>query len=209
MALCEVTTLPNIAKTGNVKSCLKFLSLPFPLSSQLPFRLPPQLKLPIPRAFLHPLFYVFTAVLSNNSCNLTKQFWSRTFKHLAYLSSNKQIDYQIQLSITISVLSIAASLLGPFLKVLNARHKFIPLGDFLQNDNVLFSQCRKKCVNPISLQVFFLLKFLQRFSDFIPWFGFVFDFKAVRAGYENPLFPAHFVERHFRIILFADFLLGI
>ena len=94
-------------------------------------------------------------------------------------SSNKQIDYRIQLSITISILSIAASLLGPLLKVLNARHEFIPLGNLLKDIDVLFSQCRKKCINPITLQVLFFLKFLKSLSDFISWLWRILNFRAV------------------------------
>ena len=124
-------------------------------------------------------------------------------------SSNKQIDYRIQLAITISVLGITASLFGPFLKVLNTRHKFFPLGDFFKDIDVLFGQRRKESVNPITLQVFLFLKFLQNLSDFIPWFWSVFNFKAMWTGYENPLFPAHLVKCHFGIILLADFLYGI
>ena len=67
------------------------LPLPFPLSSQLYFRLAAQFKLPVPWAFLHPFLYVFTTVFCNNSCNLTKQLWCCTFEHLAYLSSSEKV----------------------------------------------------------------------------------------------------------------------
>ena len=94
-------------------------------------------------------------------------------------SCKKQIDYRIQLSITISVLSIEASLLGPFLKVLNTRHEFIPLGNLFKDIDVLFSQCRKESINTIPLQVLFFLKFLQSFPTFFPWLWCVFDFKSM------------------------------
>ncbi len=83
-------TLPKPAMFGNIKSCLKLLSLPFPLHSQLPLRLPSQFELPVPRAFLHSFLYVFAAMFCYNSCNLIKQFRGGTFKHLAYLSSSEK-----------------------------------------------------------------------------------------------------------------------
>jgi 2,3-bisphosphoglycerate-independent phosphoglycerate mutase len=80
------------------------------------------------------------------------------YRHLLVIKGgNKHIDYWIQLSITISVLSIPASLFCPFLEVLNTRHEFFPLGDFFKHIDVLFGQRRKKCVNPITLQVFLFL----------------------------------------------------
>jgi len=57
---------------------------------------------------------------------------------------NKHIYYRVQLFIPVGSLSILASLFGPFLKVLNTRHEFIPLGDFFKHINVLFGQCRKE-----------------------------------------------------------------
>lgn len=71
------------------------LSLPFPLSLQLPFCLASQFKLLVPRTFLHPFLYVFAAIFCNNSCNLIKQFRGRTFKHLAYLSSSEKVLFTV------------------------------------------------------------------------------------------------------------------
>ena len=124
-------------------------------------------------------------------------------------SRNKHIDYRIQLFIPVGSLGILATLFGPLLKVLNTWHKFFPLGDFFQNIDILFGQRRKKCVNQVALHVFLFLKFFQSFSNFISWLWRILNFKSVGAGYENPLFPAHFVERHFGIILLADFLFRI
>lgn len=71
------------------------LPLPFPFSSKLPFCLATQFKLPVPWAFLHPFFYVFAAVFCDNSGNLTKQFRSCIFEHLAYLSSSEEMLFTV------------------------------------------------------------------------------------------------------------------